>query len=82
MLAECRLDPSDENEHVFHALRLGRRVANERRAQAPVLLTRPFGEVDEPGEFRRCDVGHRDSLRNRQVGPALRSLVVTYVVLV
>ena len=73
MLTERPLGASDEIEEVVHALRLRLCVTNERGTQAPVLCTRTLGEVDEPGEPKRFDVGGHDEQRTSELVLELRA---------
>jgi hypothetical protein len=52
------------------------RVANERRAQAPILNLRAFGEVDETGERRWLDLGRTDQLLSRNATSASLTALV------
>ena len=55
-LAQRGVDTAYELEDVVDSLRLRLRVPNERRAQAPVVGARPFGEVDETRQLGRFDL--------------------------
>lgn len=66
MLRDRPLGAAHHVEEVVDSLRLWLRVANQCSAHAPVVRTRPFGKVDEPGELRGCDLSrHRVSVGRR-----------------